>query len=251
LSGTQDDEVAAPDLDVLLLGALVELVVGDGVAILQPIDAAKPRHVEQDAAADHLAPGMLDAELAEAVAIDLTRVEAVVHLVFVEDAAERVPVGRGLHRHVDGIVGVAQLQHLVVAPGDRIGAGRQHGVDRIPAAAEQAGLRAATIERDAEREDLAGADQSRRADDFLRRDMVERADLIVLAPAAPILELLGRFGDSLFAHVDIHPTVLRRPTEPFLPCRPGERPYTGACSRRVLRITHGSRSWPEARGAQS
>jgi len=90
-------------------------------------------------------------------------------------------------------------------------------VDRIPASAEQAGLRAATIERDAEREDLAGADQSRRADDVLRRDMVERADLIVLAPAAPILEFLGRFGDSLFAHVDIHRTVLPSSRQLFLP----------------------------------
>jgi len=43
LSGAQDDEVAGSDLGVLLLGALVELIVGDGVAVLEPIDAAKPR----------------------------------------------------------------------------------------------------------------------------------------------------------------------------------------------------------------
>src|SRR5215471_13352320 len=39
LPGADDDEVAAPDLDVLVLGALVELVVGDAFAILEPVDA--------------------------------------------------------------------------------------------------------------------------------------------------------------------------------------------------------------------
>ena len=179
---------------------------------------------------------MLDAELAEAVAIDLARVEAVVHLVFVEDVAQRVPVGRGLHRHVDGVVGVAQLQHLVVVPGDRIGASRQHGVDRIPAAAEQAGLRATAVERDAEREDLAGADQSRRADDVLWRDMVERADLIVLAPTTPILEFLGRFGDSLFAHVDIHRAVLPSSYESFYESFCHASPVVGHAPARVVAV---------------
>ena len=113
-------------------------------------------------------------------------------------------MGRALHRQVDGVVGVADVRHLVLAAGDRIGAGRQHGVDRIPAPAEQAGLRAVAVERNSEREDLAGADQSGRPHDILRRDVVERADLIVLAPAAPILELLGCFRDGLFADVDIH-----------------------------------------------
>src|SRR5262245_8070206 len=36
LAGADDDEVAAPDRDVLVLGALVELVIGDGIAVLQP-----------------------------------------------------------------------------------------------------------------------------------------------------------------------------------------------------------------------
>ena len=190
-----------------VLGALVELVVGDRLAVLEPVDAAKARDVEQHAAADHLVLGVLDAELAQAVAVDLARIEAVIHFVFVEDVAERIPMRGALHRHVDGVVGVADARHLVLAAGDRVGAGRQHGVDRIPAAAEQAGLRAVAVERDAERKDLAGADQARRADDIFRRNVVERADLIVFAPAAPILELLGRFGDGLFADGDIHPDV--------------------------------------------
>src|SRR5215211_8823458 len=40
LAGTDDDEIAAADLDVLVLGAFVELVVGDPLAVLEPIDAA-------------------------------------------------------------------------------------------------------------------------------------------------------------------------------------------------------------------
>ena len=41
---------------------------------------------------------------------------AVVHPLFIEDVAERVPVGGALHRHVDGIVGVADVRHHVLAP---------------------------------------------------------------------------------------------------------------------------------------
>ena len=64
---------AAPNLDIRLLGASVEFVVGDRLAVLEPGNAAKARNVEQHAAPDHLVPGVLDAELAEAVAIDLAR----------------------------------------------------------------------------------------------------------------------------------------------------------------------------------
>ena len=42
------------------------------------------------------------------------RVVAVVHLLLVEDVAERIPVGRALHRHVDGIVGVTDVGHDVL-----------------------------------------------------------------------------------------------------------------------------------------
>jgi hypothetical protein len=151
---------------------------------------------------------VLDAELAEAVAIDFARIEAVVHCLFVKDVAERVPVRGGLHRHVDGVVGVADARHLVVAAGDRVCAGSQHGVDRIPAAAEQAGLRAAPIERNAKREHLAGADQARSPDDVLRHDVIERADLIIVAPAPPVFEFLGSVCDRLPADRDLHPESL-------------------------------------------
>ena len=181
--------------------------LADGLAVLEPWHAAQPRDVEQHAAADHLVFGVLDAELADAAAVDFARVETVIHLVFVEDVAERIPMGGGLHRHIDGVVGVADARHFVLAAGDRVGAGRQHGVDRIPAAAEQAGLRAAAVERNAEREHLAGAYQAGGAHDVFGRDVIERADLVVFAPAAPIFEFLGGLGDRLTADGNIHSSL--------------------------------------------
>ena len=91
-------------------------------------------------------------------------VVAVVGLVLVEDVAERVPVRRALHAEHQRVVGIAQLVPVLLA-GERIGAGREHLVDRIEAPAEQAGLRAGAVERNAEREHLAGLDQLAGFDD--------------------------------------------------------------------------------------
>ena len=167
------------------------------------LHAAKARDVEQHAAADHLVLRMLDAEHVEALGIDQLGVVAVIGLVLVEDVAERIPMRGALHAQHQRVVGVADL--VPVLPlGDRVGAGRQHLVDRIEAAAEQAVLRPVGVERNAEREDLAGADQACRLDDVLRRDLIERADLVVLAPAAPVLELFRRLGDGLSSDLDVH-----------------------------------------------
>src|SRR5206468_832271 len=54
------------------------------------------------------------------------------------------------------------------------------------------------------REHLAGADETRSVDDVLGTYVIERADLIVLAPAPPVLELLRRLGDRLAADLDVH-----------------------------------------------
>ena len=189
--------------DVLLLGALVEFVVGDALAVLHPFHAAEARDVEQHAAADHLVLGMLDAEHGEAARVDQLGVVAVIGLVLVEDVAERVPMRGALHAQHQRVVGVADLVPVLLA-GDGVGAGGEHLVDRVEAAAEQAVLRAVAVERDAEREHLAGADQARRLDDVLGRDVVERADLVVLAPAAPVGQLLRGLGDRLFADLDVH-----------------------------------------------
>jgi len=146
---------------------------------------------------------MLDAEHGEAAGVDQLGIVIVVGLVFVEDVTERVPVRRALHAQHQRVVGVADL--VPVLPlGDGVGAGGEHLVDRIETPAKQAGLWSFAVERDAERERLAGADQARGLDDVLRRDVVERADLVVLAPASPVRELLGGLGDRLFADLDVH-----------------------------------------------
>ena len=131
------------------------------------------------------------------------RVIAVIGLVLVEHVAQRVPMRGALHAQHQRVVGIADL--VPVLPfGHRVGAGRQHLVDRIETAAEQAVLRALGVERNAERKNLAGADQARSLDDVLRRDLIERSDLVVLAPAAPVPELLRRLGDRLPIDLDIH-----------------------------------------------
>ena len=161
-----DDEIAAADRDVLILGAFVEFVVGDALAVGHPLHATKARDVEEHAAADHLVLGMLDAEHVEALGVDQLGVVAVIGLVLVEDVTERVPMRGALHAQHQRVVGVADLVP-VLPPGDGVGAGRQHLVDRIEAAAEQTGLRPVGVERNAERKHLAGADEARGFDDVL------------------------------------------------------------------------------------
>ncbi len=150
---------------------------------------------------------MLDAEHAQPLGIDQLGVVAVVGLVLVEDVAERVPMRRALDAEHERVVGVADLVPVLLA-GDGVSAGRQHLVDRVEAAAEQSGLRAFAVERNAEREHLAGADQARRLDDVLGRNVIERADLVFLAPAAPVRKLLGGFFDRLPAYGNVHRHVL-------------------------------------------
>src|ERR1700722_14969090 len=79
----------------------------------------------------------------------------------------------------------------------------------IPGARKQAGLRSIAIERNPEREHLAGADQRRRLDDVFGLDVVEGADLVVGAPAAPVPELLRGLRDRLLADGDVHGRFLR------------------------------------------
>ncbi len=233
LAGAHEDEIAASDRHVLVLGAFVELVVGNALAVLHPFHAAEARDVEQHAAPDHLVLGILDAEHGKPARVDQLGVVTVIGLVLVEHVAERVPMGGALHAQHQRVVGVTDLVPVLLA-GNRIGAGRQHLVDRIEAAAEQAVLRAFAVERNAEREHLAGADQARRLDDVLRGDVVERADLVVLAPAAPVRELLGGLGDRLFADLDIHGV---RPFLSFLQAATvlEDRPTTSSFAHDLIR----------------
>ena len=64
-------------------------------------------------------------------------------------------------------------------------------MDWVEAVAPQAALRAGAVKVKAQREHLAFAHQARGVDDVLRGDVVERADLIIGAPLAPVLAFLG------------------------------------------------------------
>src|SRR5262249_1830710 len=88
--------------------------------------------------------------------------------------------------------------------GNGVGAGGEHLMDRIEAPAKQTGLRPVGVERNAEREHLAALDQAGRAHNVLGPHVIERADLIVLAPAPPVLELLGGPRDRLLSHSNVH-----------------------------------------------
>src|SRR6185437_11969514 len=203
LSGADYDKVAAADRNILILGAFVEFIVRNALTVLHPFHAAEARDVQQHAAADHLVLGVLDAEYVEAARIDHLGLMAVVAFVLIEDVAERVPMRSALHAQHQSVVGIADLVP-VLASRNGVGSRGQHLVDRVEAPAEQAGLRALAVERDTKRKYLAGADQACRLHDVLGRDMVEGADLVFLAPAAPVAELLAGLGDRLFADFDVH-----------------------------------------------
>ena len=186
-------------LDLLRLGCRDQIVDGDGGAVLEIIDLAVPRDVEQHAAPDHARLGLLDAVLGGAAGIDQLRVVAVPHLVVEEDMAERVPLRAALERHRDRVVGVADAA-AVLPPRHRVGAGRQHGVDRIVAVAPQALLRAVAVVRQSEGENLALADEPRRGGHVLGRHVIERAELVIGSPFAPALEALRRLAQM--GHVE-------------------------------------------------
>src|SRR5215469_5103172 len=97
LAGADNDEIAAADRDILVLGAFVEFVVGNALAIGHPLDAAITRDVEQHAAPNHFALGMLDAENVKPLGIDQLGVVAVIGLVLIKNVAERIPMRGALH----------------------------------------------------------------------------------------------------------------------------------------------------------
>src|SRR5262249_10329666 len=69
LPGAYNDEIAAVDRDVLSACAGVELGIRNAVAVGQIVQILETGDIEQHAAPDHFAARMLDAELAEAVAV--------------------------------------------------------------------------------------------------------------------------------------------------------------------------------------
>jgi hypothetical protein len=130
-------------------------------------------------------------------------VVAVPHIVFVEDVAEAVPLRAALQRHHHHVVGGTDAA-LVEHAGIGVGAGAQHGVQRIDAAEHGiiglAALRAVVVEVERQRDHLALFDKPRRGDDVFSRRVIERADLVVGAPFAPVLVLLRRRAEIVSRH---------------------------------------------------
>jgi hypothetical protein len=126
---------------------------------------------------------MLDAEPPRPAGVDELGVE--------KNVTERVPLGGGLAGHVDGVVSVLEVRRrLILVARDGVGAGGQHRVDRTPSSAEEPGLDR-LLERQPKGEDPALADQPSCGDDVLRSNVIEGPDLVVLAPAAPVRQVLA------------------------------------------------------------
>jgi hypothetical protein len=132
--------------------------------------------------------------------VTLAAVVAVPHVVLVEHVAEAVPLRAALERHDHHVVGGADAA-LVEHAGVGVGAGAQHRVHRVdpPHGGIRAfrALRPVLVEVERERDHLAFAHQARGGDDVLGLGEVERADLVIRAPAAPVLELLGGVAQVL------------------------------------------------------
>ena len=86
-----------------------------------------------------------------------------------------------------------------------LGNDRNHTTERVGAI--EPALRPAIVERDAHAEDAAFLDEFRRIVDLRRSDVVQRADLVVLAPADPVRKFLARFGNGRAADLDVHGRV--------------------------------------------
>ena len=172
----------------------------DGVAVVEFLLAHGAGHVEEDAAADHLVLGLLDPAFLRAGGRDFAAVEAVPHVVLIEDVAEPVPLGAALQRHHHHVIGGADAA-LVEHAGIGIGAGAQHEVQRVDAAHGRviglAALGAELIEIERERDHLALLDEPGGGDDVLGTGVVQRADFVVRAPLAPVLVFLRRVAKVL------------------------------------------------------
>jgi len=200
LAGAHDHVVAALDGHALRLGGVVEILAGDAVAILERLLAERARDVEQNTAAHHLVLGLLDAAFLRAGRGHFTAIVAIPHVAFIEDVAEPVPLRAALERHGHHVVGGADAA-LVEHPGIGIGAGADHSVDRIGAPHRRiialGALRTGMVEVKRKRDDLAFAHEPCCGDDIFRTRIVERADLVVRPPLAPVPVFFGRVAQVL------------------------------------------------------
>src|SRR5829696_1354023 len=156
-AGPHDRQVAAADAGRLALGGDggLEVLGGDGETVGQlAVGADRPADVEQHPAAGDQPGHGLDAgdRVAEA-GDDVAGATAVPGVAVVEDVAEAVPLGGGLQRHGDDVVGAADAVREALHAALGVGAGVEHGVHRVGAAAPP--LLRASMSKDWESEKLA------------------------------------------------------------------------------------------------
>jgi hypothetical protein len=134
--------------------------------------------------------------------------------------AEAVPLGAALQGHCHHVVGGANAA-LVEHARIRVGAGAQHGMNRISSPhrgiVALRALRAGVVEVERQRDHLALADQLRGRDDVLGRGVIKRPDFVVGAPFAPVLVLFRRLAQVIPRQLPIrHFHILQDCHEP--PC---------------------------------
>jgi hypothetical protein len=168
----------------------LEVGAGDAVAVVQAFLAERTGDIEKDAAADHLVLGFLNAAFLRAERRHFAAVVAVPHVVLIKHVTEAVPLRAALQRHHHHVVGGADAA-LIERAGIGVRAGAQHRVQRIDAAERRirglAALRAVIIEIERERDHLALFHELRCGDDVFGLRVIERADLIIGTPFAPVL----------------------------------------------------------------
>ena len=176
--GVDEDAVAGLDADPLRLLGGIEIGGIHALVRCQPWDAARGRDVEQHSAREDAV--LLREHVAErepARQRDLGRLAAVVDVLAAIDVGDRVEVRQREAVHVERqrIDRTDRVMRLVAhrVPHRRRIVGRLQGVE---------------VAR--ERQRPAGADQRRRGEALRVRDVVERAELVVLAPAPGIVDLV-------------------------------------------------------------
>lgn len=92
LARAHEQRVAGAHVDLVLGHRLVEILRGDGVTRLEPVDALHARNIEEDAAGDDVPAHLLDTVLLRPQASDEVGVVAVVELAVEEAVRERVPL---------------------------------------------------------------------------------------------------------------------------------------------------------------
>jgi hypothetical protein len=187
-SRPDDQDVVGQDFDALALGGGLEVVVVERLALVEPLLAAVPRHVDEHAAPDDALFGDGQHGCLLHGADGGAGVVAVPELAVVPDVAERVVLRGALQEDPRGVVGVMQAAgergSALAVPGgfvelvlalDALTAGPQ----RVTGA-----LGAAHVDLQSER--LTGLDVLHPAQHLGRVEVVEGAELVVGAPLAPV-----------------------------------------------------------------